>query len=238
MLIAIVVLGVAAVAMLVAFGTAFTASQEHRNLTNIAKAQKSVTQQIVAQLQNEGLYSSCAPVATYQTGANAVKFTNLPKGYSAQVTGVSYWTAAFVFSATQAQCVANGPQLISATVTYPTGQSSIVTAVVNNPTLAHCRPPAGDASISPSTSSRAGPPSGQNLSPQPVVEVLDSDGNVVTNDLRRSCDPQASAARTAPRCRAAAPERELRRRLLHRLQRQARRHLHHHGHGRLLAGAR
>ena len=183
-LIAIVVLGIAAVAMLTAFGTAFTASQEHRNLTSIGNAQKSVTQQIVAQLQNEGLYSSCAPVATYQTGANAVNFANLPKGYSAQVTGVSYWTAAFAFSTTQAQCLANPnlPQLVSATVTYPTGKTSIVSAVVNNPT-APPPPPAGDASTLAFYTQPGGATSGQNLSPQPVVEVLDAGGNVVTTDL-------------------------------------------------------
>ena len=180
-LLAIVVLGIAAVAMLIAFGTAFTSSQEHRNLTSIALAQKSVTQQIVAQLQNEGLYVSCAPVATYQTGANAVTFANLPKGYSAQVTGVSYWTAGYVFSTNQAQCATNAPQLISATVTYPTGQATIVTSVVNSPN-APPPPPAGDAYTLAFYTQPGGALSGQDLSPQPVVEVLDNAGHVVTSD--------------------------------------------------------
>ena len=180
-LIAIVVLGVAAVAMLVAFGTAFTASQEHRNITSVQTAQKTVTQQIVAQLENAGLYSSCAPVATYQTGSNAVTFTNLPAHYSAQVTGVSYWTASYAFSASQAACVANGPQLITATVTYPNGQPSQVTAVVDNPASPPL-PPAGSGDhlvfyVQPGPAK-----SGQALTPQPTVEVVDSSGNVVGND--------------------------------------------------------
>ena len=96
--------------MLLAFGTAFTGSEEHRNLTNIATAQKSVTQQIVAQLQNEGLLLLVRPGGHLpDRRSNAVTFTNLPKGYTAQVTGVSYWTAGFAFSPTQAQCVANSP---------------------------------------------------------------------------------------------------------------------------------
>ena len=92
-LIALVVLGVAVVAMLLAFGAALTGSGEHRTLTNIATAEKTVSQQIVAQLQNANppLYVACATAPTYQTGSNAVSFANLPKGFSAQVSGVSLW---------------------------------------------------------------------------------------------------------------------------------------------------
>ena len=136
-LIALVVLGITVVAMLFAFWAALSGSAEHRTLTNISTAQKSVTQQIAAQLENANppLYLSCAPVSAYQSGgSNPVSFTSLPNGYSAQISGVSYWNAAFSFTTNQAQCVANTPQLISATVTYPNGANSVVTTVVNNPT--------------------------------------------------------------------------------------------------------
>ena len=171
--------------MLFAFGAALTSSGEHRTLTSIGTAQKSITQQIVAQLENANppLYLSCAPVSAYQTGgSNAVTFTNLPSGYSAQITGVSYWDAGFTFTPNQAQCVANSPQLISATLTYPSGGSSVVTAVVDNPTPP-TPPSAGDASQLVFYVQPGGALSGQNLSPQPVVEIEDAAGNVVTTDL-------------------------------------------------------
>ena len=84
------VLGIAVVAMLFAFWAALTSSGEHRTLTNISTAQKSITQEIAAEMENTNppLYLSCAPVSAYQTGgSNAVNFTSLPSGYSAQITG-------------------------------------------------------------------------------------------------------------------------------------------------------
>ena len=59
-----------------------------------------------------------------------------------EVTGVGLWDASdSLFDLTQAACQSalttsnnqSAPQLISATVTYPTGGSSVVTTVVNNP---------------------------------------------------------------------------------------------------------
>ena len=143
-LIALVVLGVTVVAMLLAFGSALTGSGEHRTLTNIAAAEKTVSQQIAAQLQNANppLYAPCAAAPTYQTGSNAIAFTNLPSGYSAQVSAVGLWDPNdSSFDLTQAACNTllvdsnnqSAPQLITATVTYPTGGHSVVTTVVNNP---------------------------------------------------------------------------------------------------------
>ena len=194
-LIALVVLGIAVVAMLLAFGAALSGSAEHRTLTNIATAKKTVTQQIVAQLQNANppLYLACASATNYQApnGSNAISFTNLPTGYSAQVSGVGLWDASdSLFDLTQAACQTaltasnnqSAPQLISATVTYPSGGSSVVTAVVNNP--ASPTPPAvGAAAKLFFYTQPGGALSAQNLAPQPVVEVEDAQGTAVTTDL-------------------------------------------------------
>ena len=184
-LISLVVLSFAALAMLVAFGAALSSSQEHRILTNIATAQKSVTQQIAAQLEdaNPPLYQSCATAPTYQNPSpNAVNFSGLPTGYTAQITGVSYWGAAFTFTNNPAQCVANSPQLVSATLTYPSGGSSIVTTVVDNPT-SPTPPSAGAATHMAFYTQPGNALSGANLSPQPIVEILDAGNHVVTTDL-------------------------------------------------------
>ncbi len=194
-LIALVVLGIAVVAMLLAFGAALSGSAEHRTLTNIATAKKTVTQQIVAQLQNANppLYLACASATNYQApnGSNAILFTNLPTGYSAQVSGVGLWDASdSLFDLTQAACQTaltasnnqSAPQLISATVTYPSGGSSVVTAVVNNP--ASPTPPAAGAAAKLFFYTQPGGALGaQNLAPQPVVEVEDAQGIAVTTDL-------------------------------------------------------
>jgi Tfp pilus assembly protein PilV len=194
-LIALVVLGIAVVAMLLAFGAALSGSAEHRTLTNIATAKKTVTQQIVAQLQNANppLYLACASATNYQApnGSNAISFTNLPTGYSAQVSGVGLWDASdSLFDLTQAACQTaltasnnqSAPQLISATVTYPSGGSSVVTAVVNNP-ASPTPPAAGAAAKLFFYTQPGGALSAQNLAPQPVVEVEDAQGTAVTTDL-------------------------------------------------------
>ncbi len=188
-LIALVVLGIAVVAMLLAFGAALTGSGEHRTLTNIATAQKTVTQQIVAELQNANppLYVACATGTTYQ----AVTFTNLPTGYTAKISGVSLWDPTdSAFDYTPSQCTSNllssnnqsAPQLISATVSYPSGGSSVVTTVVNNPTPP-TPPPAGAANNLYFYSQPGGAQGAQNLTPQPIVEIQNSAGTPVTNDL-------------------------------------------------------
>ena len=192
-LIALVVLGVTVVAMLLAFGAALTGSGEHRTLTNIATAEKTVSQQIAAQLQNANppLYAPCATPPTYQTGSNAIAFTNLPSGYSAQVSAVGLWDPSdSSFDLTQAACTTllassnnqSAPQLITATVTYPSGGHSVVTTVVNNPNPP-TPPSAGAAAQLYFYTQPGGAQSTQNLVPQPVVEVQDSSGTAVINDL-------------------------------------------------------
>ena len=193
-LIALVVLGIAVVAMLLAFGAALSGSAEHRTLTNIATAEKTVTQQIAAQLQNANppLYLACASAANYQSnGSNAISFTNLPSGYTAQVSGVGLWDPGnSTFDLTQAACQTaltrsnnqSAPQLISATVTYPSGGSSVVTTVVNNP-ASPTPPPVGTATQLYFYTQPGVAQSAQNLAPQPVVEVEDAYGVAVRSDL-------------------------------------------------------
>ena len=193
-LIALVVLGIAVVAMLLAFGAALSGSAEHRTLTNIATAEKTVTQQIAAQLQNANppLYLACASAANYQpNGSNAISFTNLPSGYTAQVSGVGLWDPGnSTFDLTQAACQTaltrsnnqSAPQLISATVTYPSGGSSVVTTVVNNP-ASPTPPPVGTATQLYFYTQPGVAQSAQNLAPQPVVEVEDANGVAVRSDL-------------------------------------------------------
>ena len=91
-----VVLAIASVAILVAFATSISASSEHRALASFDTALRSAYQDATSQIQYSASahYVSCATASTYQ---NQVSFNNLPAGYTAQITSVTYWNAPSVF---------------------------------------------------------------------------------------------------------------------------------------------
>ena len=91
-----VVLAIASVAILVAFATSISASSEHRALASLDTALRSAYQDATSQIQYaaNAHYVSCATASTYQ---NEVSF-NLPAGYTAQITSVTYWNAPSAFS--------------------------------------------------------------------------------------------------------------------------------------------
>jgi type II secretory pathway pseudopilin PulG len=66
-LIALIVLGLATVALMIAFGTSISASAEHRNLTTINSILTSAAQQAISEMQlvaQQNLFASCQTVAT------------------------------------------------------------------------------------------------------------------------------------------------------------------------------
>ncbi len=93
---ALVVMGLAAVALLGAFASSISGSATHRSLTSFDIALRSAAENATSQIEDgtNPSYESCAPVSYYQAGgAGAVTFTP-PDGYSAQITSVQYWDTA------------------------------------------------------------------------------------------------------------------------------------------------
>jgi type II secretory pathway pseudopilin PulG len=180
-LFAVVILGIASVALLAAFAASISASATHRSIASFDTVIRSASQQAISQIQQQTnpLYESCAPLSYYQTGPGAVSFSL--GAYSAQVTGIQYWSGNG-FTTSQVQCVANSPQWITITITSPTGQHYTNNFVVDDP-YAPPVPVGGPAYQLKFVEQPSGANAGVVFGTEPVVAVEDQNGNVVTSDL-------------------------------------------------------
>jgi hypothetical protein len=135
-LLAVVVLGLASVALIIAFGTSISASADHRNLTTVRTLLASASQQAIGEMQQtaqQALFASCnagpgTVGSPYTTGATAVSFS-VPPSYSSlysvqfvaasgSLNPVEWWNA--TSASFQPTCPAgylNGPQLFTISVT-------------------------------------------------------------------------------------------------------------------------
>src|SRR5665213_740717 len=100
-LIALVILGMASVALLVSFATSITASSTYRDVATLDTVLRSASEEVITQIQQQpaALFESCG-------GAANVKFS-LPTGYRAAITSVSYWNATAVPAPTTLSFVSN-----------------------------------------------------------------------------------------------------------------------------------
>ncbi|HEY5103644.1 MAG TPA: type II secretion system protein, partial [Acidimicrobiales bacterium] len=105
-LIALVVLGMASVALLISFATSISASSTYRDVATLDSVLRTASEEVITQIQQQ-------PAALFQSCAGAANVTfSLPVGYSAAITAVSYWTgSSFVTT-----CVPNAPQWITLSV--------------------------------------------------------------------------------------------------------------------------
>ena len=193
-LLAIVVLGLASVAILLAFATTISGSSEHRTLTTADTVLRTAAEKSIALVQQQpsSAWGLC-PSSPYSWLESSV---TLSSGYTEQVTGVSYWSnstnpPSFVPWTTPGSCTVstaispqvNSPVLITITVTSSTGVvSSPLSFVVDDP-FARPIPAAGAATHLAFFSSPITGPSSTVGSPfgfQPVVAVEDANNNIVT----------------------------------------------------------
>jgi trimeric autotransporter adhesin len=181
-LLALIVIGVGAVAILLAFTTTIIGSSEYRTLATVDTVLRSAAESATSQIQQQpaSAWANCS-----DTSPAAVVFTAstgyaLPFGYTVQTPlVVQYWnptTSAFTSS-----CVPNSAQLVQLTVIH-NGITYSITFVVNDPLAAALSPPGGATHLA-----FVGQPgstiSGSPISPSPVVAVEDSSNNIVTTDL-------------------------------------------------------
>jgi hypothetical protein len=114
LLMTLVVLGLAGVALVAAFGTSILASGEHRQLANVDAVMRSYAESATAQLQQQPnpLYQSCADSTYYNSHLNLPPISS----YAETITSVKYWNGA-VFSST---CVptSTAPQLLTMEVSH------------------------------------------------------------------------------------------------------------------------
>ena len=171
-LLALIVLGLASVAILLAFSTTISSSAKYQGITTADTVLRTAAEEATAQIQAQSstLWANCG-------GAAQVTFTNIPSGYTAQITAVTYWNGVSY----AASCTGNSPQLVTITVTYQ-GISNSISTVIDRPPVRAVTPASTATQVvfleSP-TNSTAGSP----FSASPVVAVEDANGNIVTNDL-------------------------------------------------------
>jgi type II secretory pathway pseudopilin PulG len=212
-LITLVVLGMASVALIIAFGTSISASADHRQLSASGIVLDSISQEVISDIQNWQGPSGNDPGALFQCGyvyqnyvnATAATFAStnpsLPSNFTAGFATtdplneypIEYWnTASNAFStgdpAVTNSCAAGQPQLIDITIIDTTTHQPFTNSfVVDSPldTVSGSGPSGsyGTASQLVFTTSPSGATTGGVFTTQPVITVEDQNGNAVQDDL-------------------------------------------------------
>ncbi len=180
-LLAIVILGLASVAILLAFSTSISGSAEHRSLSTQDTVLRTAAEGVTSDFQQQSgsPYSSCAA-----DGAILIDSPSLLTGYTATTT-VNYWNGTAFGPLNTGTCVADSPQMITITVSYDGGAPSPpLNVVVNDPEL---KPIASFGAASQFVFLTPSLPvtttAGSALATQPVVAIEDASGNIVPDDL-------------------------------------------------------
>ena len=175
-LFAIVILGIAGVALLTAFGTSIKASAEHRQLANEDASLRAATDDVIAQIQDSAnnAFSAC-PTPYSPT------FTNLTGSFSVPTGGatVQYWNG----SGWAPNCtVSTNPQLWSVTLTSASYTTSVSTVIYDPQPLSPTggTTPAKLVFLQPTTTGTG--TINAAVSPQPIVAVEDASNNIVYSD--------------------------------------------------------
>ena len=184
-LLALVVLGMAALALILTFTTSVAASAEHRQLASANIVLDSTSQEAIGSIEaNLNFFNNCEPLSYYQNPANLPLSIADPSFTDPQIVAVSYWnsgTAQF-----GSLCQTEAPQRITLSVTsglsgtvytntfvvdYPLGNSSSATNVGAAVSLFFA--------VSTSPLATDGIP----FPTQPVVQILNSSGQPISTDL-------------------------------------------------------
>jgi type II secretory pathway pseudopilin PulG len=182
-LLALIVLGLASVALLIAFSTSISASAVHRRLATSDIVLSAVSQQAIASIESQlNLFTTCQTLSYFQANVPMTVPSAYSSSYTVQLTNVQYWNS--TLATFGAACTTDEPEEITVAVT-DNGQTYSNSFVVDYPLAgATTQPGAGTAaqlvwSTSPSSTASTSLPFTQ----QPVLEVEDANGNAVTTDL-------------------------------------------------------
>ena len=176
-LVAIVILGIGAVALLAGFASAINGSSVHKNLTDSSNIVKTVSNEITAAMQSSSTSFTCP--------AAAVPSVTVPSGYAISASSVSYWTQDSVTQqwSWSPTCSAGTPELVTITLKNTANDSLNTSSFVVVDPIAPSSPSAGAATQVAFLVKPGGAQRGQPFLTQPVVAIEDASGNIVTNDL-------------------------------------------------------
>ena len=196
-LLSVIILGVASVALIAAFGTDISASAEHRSLANFdtALASSIATTTSLIQQQYAAVFAACpaspGSLAGYPSSAALTTALNI-SGYTASIQAsgslpaVEYTgTSDSGFTTTCTPSNVGDPQLITLVVTDThTGYSQTNSVVVDDPTpIAVSAGNSSGATQLVFATEPEGATAGSAFTTQPILEVLDSNNHIVTTDL-------------------------------------------------------
>ena len=181
LLIALIVLGMASVALITALGTTVTAESKHRDLATFNTILASSSQQALSEMQQlPVLFNSCPadPVSYYQAQVPITVASPYTNEYTATITSVQYWQGTS-FGAT---CVNNVPQEIQITLTSNAGESHTNTFIASY-SLNAAEATSGTAAKLAFITQPGSGSGGTMLTTQPVVKIEDDNSDAVLTDL-------------------------------------------------------
>jgi type II secretory pathway pseudopilin PulG len=183
-LLALIVLGLASVALLIAFSTSIAASAEHRQLATYNTVLATASQEVTAAIQNQpALFQDACAAGTLSSYPGYGTSISLPAPYNtsqytvkyATVNPVQYWNG----SVFQPTCYANAPQLITIEIAGYTNSFVVDYSVGSAASTAST----GIADRLVFLNDIVGGYAGSPFTTQPIVAVETSTGIIVTTDL-------------------------------------------------------
>ena len=182
-LIALVVLGMASVALITALGSSISAESDHRDLATFNTILTSSAQQALSEMEQlPALFSTCPnDLDTYQSQIPLTVASPYTSKYSAVVSSVQYWDKQSAsFGAT---CETNAPQEVQVTVTRASDGESHTKTFIAAYSLGASEATSGSAAKLVFITEPGSGSGGTMLTTQPIVKIEDSNGNAVLTDL-------------------------------------------------------
>ena len=193
LLMALVIVGLAGVALLTAFSTSISASAVQRSLASNDTVARSVADAIFTQIEQVSSsgssatsnYASCSTYSQYASagGFQVANVPTGPTGYS-WTLAVQYWNVQSGGGSFTSTCTSGStaPQQITITITPPHGINDTIAIVVTDPLYQAPPTPGGTPSQLNFVVEPGGAAPGAAFTTQPVVAVQNTTGGTVTND--------------------------------------------------------
>ena len=187
---ALVIVGLAGVALMTAFSTSISASAVQRSLASNDTVARSVANAIFTQIEQVSSpgpsatsnYVSCSSYSQYAS-AGGFQVVGVPTGYSWTLS-VQYWSVQSGVGSFTSTCSSGStaPQQITITITPPHGINDTIAIVVTDPLYQAPPTSGGTASQLNFVVEPGGAAPGTAFATQPVVAVQNAGGGTVTSD--------------------------------------------------------
>ena len=191
LLMALVIVGLAGVALLTAFSTSISASAVQRSLASNDTVARSVADAIFTQIEQVSSsgssatsnYASCSTYSQYASagGFQVANVPTGPTGYS-WTLAVQYWNVQSGSFTSTCTSGSTAPQQITITITPPHGINDTIAIVVTDPLYQAPPTSGGTPSQLNFVVEPGGAAPGTAFTTQPVVAVQNASGGTVTND--------------------------------------------------------